>query len=621
MLFKRGNAIQRVAGTIIFLLIVVAMTYALYYANGTIPLLQSGDLLPKDLDRTIYSIDLNCYDEIAGGYHTVLNVPQRTEDLYMTVFSSVPYTLICNGAVVKSITYRNLSTRTYNFVLTEQYWNEQGILDLLVLTGRNTSFGLYFANSLQGVSLLGSSIYFFVYGFFLAVFLVSILLFAGKRSEKYLLILAGYTLASILPTLFTLDIRLFNITFEIYRIIRNPLNVFSHTFRAFTSVSITGLLILRANEKNRMRYYISGALLIFVLLLFVPPFNDPANFAAALLSFLFGGIALVFAFGKKQRGALVLLVGYACSCSVSLYGALVGREVIFHYLNPYVRVALMENIPFILACLVVTLDRFSNRFSISDIRNIELDAQVQQSEVQLRLANEHLVGEQLRKHNIMTNIFHDLRNPIFAMKGCVDMLQPHTQEDERLLGIIQDRLSLVRQLTEDLFLISKLEEGQITFLQEQVDISGLCHAIAGFASTPCMEKSISIKEAIEPNCIVLGDAFRLRQAVENLLNNAVQYSPEYSRIDFTVIRDAANVLIRITDQGSGIAPEDISRIFDRYYHHKLADKHKSSGLGLTIALEIIHKHHGHITVDSKLGVGSIFTIYLPACETGKVENL
>lgn len=613
MLIIKENALRRTTTAIIFLLIVAAVTYAFYYANSTIPLLRSGDSFPEDLGSAIYSIDLNCYDEASEGYHTVLSVPHRTADLYMTVFSSVPFTLICNDTVVRDVTYRNLSTRTYNFVLTEQYWSKHGVLNLLVLTSRNTSFGLYFANSLQGISLLGSSIYFFVYGFFLAVFLVSILLFAGKRSEKYLMILAGYTVASIFPTLFTLDIRLFNITFEIYSVIRNPLNVFSHAFRAFTCVSITGLAAMQMSKTNHIYYYISSALMALFLLLFIPPFNNPANFVAALLSFVLGGIALVIAFGKKQRGALVLLVGYACSCSVSLYGALVGRGVIFHYLNPYVRVALMENIPFILACLIVTLDRFSNRFSISDIRNIELNAQVRHNEAQLRLANEHLVGEQLRKHNIMTNIFHDLRNPIFAIKGCVDMLVSHTPEDERLLGIIQDRLSLVRQLTEDLFLISKLEEGQITFLQEQVDVSELCLAITGVASTPRLEKSVSIQTNVDPDCIVLGDAFRLRQAVENLLNNAVQYSPEYSRIDFSVIRDAEHVLIRITDQGSGIAPEDISRIFDRYYHHKLADKHKSSGLGLTIALEIIHKHHGHITVDSKLGKGSIFTIYLPAC--------
>ena len=105
----------------------------------------------------------------------------------------------------------------------------------------------------------------------------------------------------------------------------------------------------------------------------------------------------------------------------------------------------------------------------------------------------------------------------------------------------------------------------------------------------------------------------LEQAVVNLLDNAIQYSPEKSAVRIAVIPQEPETLIRVQDQGAGIAKEHLPRLFERFYR---ADKARSrelggTGLGLAIAKHIVQVHNGHITVESTPGKGSTFTIHLP----------
>jgi two-component system OmpR family sensor kinase len=123
--------------------------------------------------------------------------------------------------------------------------------------------------------------------------------------------------------------------------------------------------------------------------------------------------------------------------------------------------------------------------------------------------------------------------------------------------------------------------------------------------------------------VVLGDELRLRELFLNLLDNAVKYSHAAGTIDIAVTIDQSHVRVSVTDHGIGIAQEDQSRIFDRFYRTDDARAHtkKGTGLGLSICAWIVESHHGRIEVQSKVGEGSTFTVILPLAPASGTESL
>ena len=108
-----------------------------------------------------------------------------------------------------------------------------------------------------------------------------------------------------------------------------------------------------------------------------------------------------------------------------------------------------------------------------------------------------------------------------------------------------------------------------------------------------------------------GDQIRLQQILQNLLTNAIHYTPAGGSITVSSRVEAGAALVSVRDTGCGIAPEDQAAVFDRYFHTTTSSKHDSTGLGLTIAQELAHLHHGEILLESEVGKGSCFTLKLP----------
>jgi signal transduction histidine kinase len=121
-----------------------------------------------------------------------------------------------------------------------------------------------------------------------------------------------------------------------------------------------------------------------------------------------------------------------------------------------------------------------------------------------------------------------------------------------------------------------------------------------------------------PNFITMCDADRIREAIDNLVSNAIKYSPIGGKINVGVTHESSNTVIRIADEGAGLSPEDLGRLFGRF--QRLSAKptagESSTGLGLSIVKRIIDMHGGHVTAESSgPGQGSTFTVTLPATET------
>jgi signal transduction histidine kinase len=157
----------------------------------------------------------------------------------------------------------------------------------------------------------------------------------------------------------------------------------------------------------------------------------------------------------------------------------------------------------------------------------------------------------------------------------------------------------------------------ITIRREPVDIAGLVSEVADANQPLAVNKQQNITVSAPPNFVTMCDADRMREAIDNLISNAIKYSPIGGKIAVVVSHERNDTIIRIADEGAGLSPEDLGRLFGRF--QRLSAKptagESSTGLGLSIVKRIIDMHGGQVTADSQgPGHGSTFTVILPAIE-------
>lgn len=264
----------------------------------------------------------------------------------------------------------------------------------------------------------------------------------------------------------------------------------------------------------------------------------------------------------------------------------------------------LYNLPFLFACVMALNSRFVGYYRDLKRINAELDALVDEKVEALRL-------QESQKHQLMTNVFHDLRTPLFIAKGCVEQIR-EGRDELKALATLDERIDFMSQLTQDLFMIAKLETDDLFLVEDAVDLSALCERQADACEVQAQEKGIVLSSRILPGCMVWGDEHRINQAVQNLLANAVAHSPERGTIEFSVRKGGENVLVEVSDAGEGVPEDEATRIFDRYYRANPGNSNDSSGLGLAIVSEIMKAHRGSTSVESRAGCGSTFTLSFPS---------
>ena len=168
-----------------------------------------------------------------------------------------------------------------------------------------------------------------------------------------------------------------------------------------------------------------------------------------------------------------------------------------------------------------------------------------------------------------------------------------------------------KALTEDLFLAAKLEQKQVMLNEDRVSLGEVIAAVCDSCREEAEKKGVVLQALPASELPVWGDQIRLQQILQNLLTNAIHYTPAGGSITVSSRVEAGAALVSVRDTGCGIAPEDQAAVFDRYFHTTTSSKHDSTGLGLTIAQELAHLHHGEILLESEVGKGSCFTLKLP----------
>jgi two-component system phosphate regulon sensor histidine kinase PhoR len=223
------------------------------------------------------------------------------------------------------------------------------------------------------------------------------------------------------------------------------------------------------------------------------------------------------------------------------------------------------------------------------------------------------------RRDFVANVSHEIKTPLTAIKGFVETLHQGNvdkpEETNRFLGIIQKHVDRLNSILEDLLSLSRIEqedEKKKIRLQEG-KIRDVFQAAIQICQPKAEEKNITINLVEEEKLNAKFDPTIIEQAVVNLLDNAIKYSNPESAIEVKGIQSGSEILISVQDQGIGISKQHLPRLFERFYRVDKARSRKlgGTGLGLAIVKHIAQAHGGHVSVESKLGQGSTFTIHLP----------
>ncbi len=226
------------------------------------------------------------------------------------------------------------------------------------------------------------------------------------------------------------------------------------------------------------------------------------------------------------------------------------------------------------------------------------------------------------RSQFVSSVSHELKTPLTAIRMYAETLQMGRSRDpamaEEYLDTIVSECGRLSRLVDNVLLFSKIEQGKKVYRFRPVTLSAAISDAARTLSYPLaqhgFELRMSLDEEIPP---VRADRDSIEQAVLNLLSNAMKYSGESRQIDLRLSRQNGDALIQVTDYGLGIAPEEQSRIFEKYYRAPSRENQSipGTGLGLALVSQIVKAHGGRVGVESTPGKGSTFTIRLPM-ETG-----
>ncbi len=217
---------------------------------------------------------------------------------------------------------------------------------------------------------------------------------------------------------------------------------------------------------------------------------------------------------------------------------------------------------------------------------------------------------QAQKH-FVADASHELRSPLTVIRGNLDLLKRHISEEDRResLRAIETETARMAKVTNDLLALAELESGQ-PVKQEKVALKDI--VLEELKRTQHMAGNRKIIIGSQENLEVMGDTDRLGQILGNLVDNAIRYTPDGGTITLSLFRDGEWARLEVADTGIGIAPEHLPHLFDRFYRVDKARSRVSggTGLGLSIVKGIAEHHGGRVTVTSKPGKGSTFTVWL-----------
>jgi two-component system, OmpR family, phosphate regulon sensor histidine kinase PhoR len=221
------------------------------------------------------------------------------------------------------------------------------------------------------------------------------------------------------------------------------------------------------------------------------------------------------------------------------------------------------------------------------------------------------------RHDFVANVSHEFKTPLTAIQGFAETLLSGALEDpgnnRRFLEIIRDHATRLAALTDDLLKLARIEAGKLEVQFGPVQLIDVIDRCVETAQINATRKRITLEIEVPPHLpLVHGDSSLLRDVVQNLLDNAIRYTPEGGRVRISADASPREAVVSVDDTGIGIPLTDQERIFERFYRVDAARSREAggTGLGLSIAKHIVEAHGGRLWVESEVGHGSKFSFSL-----------
>ncbi len=218
------------------------------------------------------------------------------------------------------------------------------------------------------------------------------------------------------------------------------------------------------------------------------------------------------------------------------------------------------------------------------------------------------------QRDFLGNVSHDLKTPLTSIQGYAQAIVDGAAKDSQAAAqIIYEEASRLNRMVVDLTDLERLQAGKLSMKSDPIDMAQLCEAVAQSLTVVAEKQGIRLEVSAAPALPVIGDGDRLAQVLMNLMSNALKFTPAGGTVRVEAERADAGVAVSVRDTGTGIAPAELARVFERFYQvDKARGPRRGTGLGLAIAQEIIEAHGGRITGASDgPGQGAVFRLWLP----------
>jgi signal transduction histidine kinase len=227
--------------------------------------------------------------------------------------------------------------------------------------------------------------------------------------------------------------------------------------------------------------------------------------------------------------------------------------------------------------------------------------------------------QERQRRELMADIAHELRTPLTIVQGRLEgLLDGVYPRDDGHLNEVLEETRLLSRLVDDVRTLANAESGAVTLQKEATDVASLSEDVVASLSAESARRNVEVRvEAPSDPTVISVDPLRLREVLMNLLSNALHHTPSGGVVSLGISYANGRASLSIADTGSGIAPEDLPKIFDRFYKDRAS---RGSGLGLAISKSLIALHGGDIRADSTAGTGTTITITLPLSDVEDRED-
>ena len=221
-------------------------------------------------------------------------------------------------------------------------------------------------------------------------------------------------------------------------------------------------------------------------------------------------------------------------------------------------------------------------------------------------------------------VSHELRTPLTSILGYLELIRDNesanrSPEDDAYLAIVQRNAERLLRLVSDLLLVAEVEDRVLALHVEDVALGEIAAECVEAAQPAAAAQRIELTLHNESPGEISGDPIRLAQMMDNLVSNAIKFTPDGGRVTVTTSAVDGHIVLEVADSGPGIAPADQAQLFDRFFRTRDAAVRATTGtgLGLTISKAIVEAHDGTIGVESAVGAGTTFRVELPRSATAR----